>query len=245
MRIIILLSLLLCFASCKKASEADYLIPRDTFKKILIDFHQVDGYYSMNYGKFNYHNDTLNFYNQVLAEYGYNRARFDSTYSYYTKHTKKFDEIYEEIITELQKMEQESYLLRSFEIDTARNLYKGKKRWLLPREGITQKIPFSIAIKDSGKYSITVQLRLLPLDNAKNPRLTAYFWYNDNTKDGFRDYFPKLAYKKTQWFTVYTTSKDRPNKKFTHIKGWILDYDDKHKNSYRFVDLKTIIVARN
>jgi len=47
-------------------------------------------------------------------------------FSYYTKQSEKFDRIYEEIITELQKMEQESYMLHSFEIDTTRNLYKGK-----------------------------------------------------------------------------------------------------------------------
>jgi hypothetical protein len=180
-----------------------------------------------------------------LARYGYIRACFDSTFAYYTQRPKKFDDIYDEVITELQKLEQENYMLHSFEIDSTRNLYKGRKRWQLPREGITQKIPFSIPIKDSGIYTIRVQLKLLPLDHAMNPRLTAYFWYNDSTKDGFRDYFPEVAYEKTGKFTVYTTSKARPNKKVKYIKGWFLNYDDKNNISYRFVEVKTIIVARN
>jgi hypothetical protein len=244
MRIIILLSLLLCFASCKNNSKNVCLIPRDTFREILIDLQQVDGYYSMNFGKFHY-NDSSNFYNQVLARYGYTRACFDSTFLYYTRHSKKFDDIYEEVITELQKLEQENYMLHSYEIDTARNLYKGKKHWKLPRDGIVQKIPFSIPIKDSGMYTITVQVKLLPSDYAKNPRLTAYFWYNDSTKEGVRDDFKEIPYEKTSKFVVYTTSKPRPNKKFKYIKGWFLNYDDKNRISYRFAEVKTIIVARN
>jgi hypothetical protein len=244
MRIFILLLFLLCAVSCKKGPGPDSIIPRETFKKILIDFHQIDAYYSINYDKTKDHNDSINFYNQILKEYGYKKAEFDSTFSYYTRHAEKFDRIYEEIITELQKMEQEGYMLHSFERDTVLNLYKGKKCWQLPHDGIVQKIPFSIPIKDSGKYSITVQLKLLPLDNAKNPRLTAYFWYNDGSKEGFRDYFNEVPYNKTKRLTVYSTSKERPNKKVTHIKGWILNYDD-YKYSYRFVDLRTIIVSRN
>jgi len=239
MRILILLSLFLCLVSCSSRPAKEQLIPRDKFREILVSLTLVDGYNSSHYN-----NADTNFYQQAFAKFHCSRAQFDSTFKYYSKRPKKLDVLFDEMITEVQKMQQEVYLLRSFEVDTARNLYKGKKHWILPREGITQKIPFSIAIKDTGNYTIAIQLKILPLDNAKKPRLTAYFWSKDGTKEGVRDFFDEVPYKITPGLTVYKVSKRLRNRKVTHIKGWFLNYDQK-EYSYRFVEVKTIYVSRD
>jgi hypothetical protein len=242
MRIFLLLSLVLCLVSCKNKSTKDYIIPRDKFREILVHLNLVDGYYASNYNQ-NYLNRDTVFYQEVFAKYNCSRAQFDSTFKYYTNHPKKFDEICDEMITELQKMEQENFLLNAFITDSAKNIYKGKKHWILPRDGMTQRIPFSIAIKDTGNYTIAVQLKLLSSDHAKNPRLTAYFWYKDGTKEGFRDDFEKTPYKITPGFAVYKVTKRLRSRKVTHIKGWILDYDP-YKYAYRFVEVKNISIKR-
>jgi Domain of unknown function (DUF4296) len=241
MRHIILLLLLLCAFSCRN-KKTDYIIPKDKFKEILIKLELVDSYYNMNYNRLSNLKDT-NYYNEAIAKYGYNRAQFDSTFKYYTRNPKKFDALSDELINDLQKMEQELYVLNSFETDSASNLYKGKQRWKLPREGIITKIPFSVAIKDTGNYTINVRLRLLPKDHAKKPRLTAYFWYNDGTKEGHSEFFPEIPYQKTSELTLYKTSKRLKNKKVKFIKGWILNYDY-NKGSYRFAEVKNIFIKK-
>jgi len=202
----------------------------------------VDGFYVINYNNLSSIKDT-NYYNQVIKKYGYNRVQFDSTLRYYTRAPKKFDALCDEIITDMQKIERELYLINSFDTDSASNLYKGKKHWNLPRDGIVTKIPFSIAIRDTGNYTINVRLKILPEDNSKNPRLTAYFWYKDGSKDGHREYFPEVPYKIGTELTLYKTAKRCLNKKFTHIKGYILDYDY-NKASYHFAEVKNIYVRK-
>jgi hypothetical protein len=241
MRHFILLSLLL-FAFACKTKKTETIIPKDKFKEILVKLELVDSYYNINYGRFNTLKDT-NYYNPAIAKYGYTRAQFDSTFNYYSRNPEKFEALSDEIINDLQKMEQELYVLNSFETDSVSNLYKGKQRWNLPRNGIITKIPFSVAIKDTGNYNINIRLRLLPEDNANNPRLTAYFWYNDGTKEGHRELFPEIPYKKTSELTLYKTSKRCKNKKITFIKGWILNYDY-HKGSYRFAEVKNIYIKK-
>ena len=147
------------------------------------------------------------------------------------------------MINDLQKKEQELYVINSFQIDSASNLYKGKLHWKLPSDGIVQKIPFSIAIKDTGTYTINVFLKLLPRDHAKKPRLTAYFWYKDGTKEGHREDFTEIPYKVTSDFALYKTSKRSTNKKNAFIKGWILNYNY-DQTSYRFAEVKNIFVKK-
>jgi hypothetical protein len=231
---------LLCALSCR--SKKDYIIPKDKFKEILIKLDMVDGYYTTNYNKLSSQKDT-NYYNRVIAKFGYNKIQFDSTFKYYSSQPKKFDLLCEEMINDLQKIEQELYVLNSFVVDSAFNLYKGKQKWILPRDGMILKIPFSIAIKDTGNYTINARLRLLSNDHGKNPRLTAYFWYNDGTKEGYHDYFPEIPYKKTSELALYKTSKRSVNKKVKFIKGWILNYDY-DKGSYRFAEVKNIFVKK-
>jgi len=240
MRYIILLSLLLCAFSCKK--KTNYTIPKDKFKEILIKLELVDSYYNINFNRLSSLKDT-NYYNEAIAKYGYSRASFDSTFNYYSRNPKKFEALSDEIINDIQKMEQELYVLNSFESDSASNLYKGKQRWKLPRDGMVTKIPFSIAIKDTGNYNINVRLKLLPDDNGEDPRLTAWFWYKDGTKEGHREFFPEIPYKKTTELTLYKTFKRSKNKKNAFIKGWILNYDYR-KGAYRFAEVKNIYIKK-
>jgi hypothetical protein len=245
-RIILLLLLAISgIVSCKKDPNSKFLIPKDKFRDILVDIHMADGYYMLNYNNLLRHNDTVNYYNDILKQYGYKRAYFDSTFKYYSAQTKKFEELYDDVITELNKRQQEMYLLQQYETDSARNLFKKKTRWNLPKDGAREMIPFQIAIKDTGLYSIVVQLRVYNDDQAENPHLTAYFWYKDKTKNGHIDYFPGIAYKNTNRLVVLNSNKRNRNKKVTHIKGWILNHDNINQNFKKHVEVRSIIITKN
>ena len=242
--IVILLFIVAGLISCKPNPASKYIIPRQKFVEILTDIYMVDGYYMMNYNYLTKHKDTTNYYNDVLKQYGYTKASFDSTLKFYSARTKRFETIYDDVITNLNKLQQEVYQLQQF-ADTSRNLFKKKEIWSLPKDGAREMIPFKIAIKDTGLYTIVVQLRLFNDDQAKNPHLTAYFGYDDGTKNGHIEYFPSIQYKPTKRLVVLSTQRRNRNKKVTYIKGWVLNHDNIDPHFKKHVEVRAIIVAKN
>lgn len=242
-RFVFFLSVVTLF-SCHKTKN-EYLIPEKKFKEILFELHLADGYYSVNYGKYQNHNDSVNFYNQIISQFGYTPKMFDSTFRYYSANPKLFEPIYTSIIDELNKYQQQINELRNVDSETALNMYFGKKRWRLPTDGSMKRIFFDVPIsKDSIQYKIITQLRVYPDDQSKNLRLTAYFYYVDSTGKEHKEYFPEVKYPKSVRMNVYSTSMFPPSKKFTHIRGWILNDDKQDKPFRKHIDVNSIFITR-
>src|SRR4030042_4378997 len=210
------------FFGCRKNKEK-YIIPKDKFKNILVELHLADGIYMHNYSKYLFHNDSLNFYNDIFDIYGYSKEQFDTTMKWYTNHPKQFEIIYDDVVNELNKTEQQYLQLRKLEEDSASNLYKGKKVWVFPKDSLKQHIPFNLRIRDSSTYTIYVFAKVYPDDKTVNPKIVAYYWTNNGTKEGKRDYFPEVYYHKSKHFVLYSTNLTMPNNKITHLKGYILN----------------------
>lgn len=245
MRKIIFLLLIVSFnIACNRKIKNDFLIPEKTFKNILLDVHLVDGYYMMNYAKFTNHNDTCNFYKQLLSGYGYTKAQFDSTVKYYTLNLKTFDDVYETVITDLNRMIQDATSIHSLLTDSARNLYKGKKQLEIDTDTTINKVPFDISIKDTGNYEITVQLKIFDDNKSINPRLSAYFWYDDKTRDGKRDNFEPVKYLSEKYPRVYKISKHLRNKKFNHLRGCFLEQDFNYSHYLQHAAIKAIVIRK-
>lgn len=239
----LLLLLFVALSSCKK-HQSKQIIPKDKFSTILTDIYMVDGYYMLKSNRMYQHDPNSDLYKSVLKRYGYTTEDFDTTMKYYVSQKKAFDPIVDKVITNLNKIQQEVYLLQQY-ADTSRNLFKQKTQWSLPKDGPREMIPFKIAIKDTGMYSIVVQLKVFNDDQSKDPHLTAYFWYDDGTKKGHIDYIPFIVYKKTDNFVVLSTKKRNRNKKVTHIKGWILNHNNDEISFKKHIEVKSIIIAKN
>ena len=242
--VILLLLFVFVISSCKREPYLKFVIPKKDFREILTDIYMVDGYYNINTYNTTSHTQNKNFYTSILKEYGYTMANFDSTLKYYINNTKKFETLYDDVITNLNKLQQENYTLQQYS-DTSRNLFKKKTVWDLPKDGTKEMIPFKIAIKDTGMYTIIVKLKVYEDDQAKDPHLTAYFWYADGTKNGHIDYFPFIVYKKSKRFLVLTTNQRNRNKKVTHIKGWVLNHDNEDISFKKHVDVRAIVVTKS
>ncbi|MFP4620999.1 MAG: DUF4296 domain-containing protein [Bacteroidales bacterium] len=88
---------------CKKNKK---IIPRDEMVSVLVKIHLMDG--AMEISQYNPEidlPDTMDFYKVVLEDYDYTRAQFDSSLQYYSKDLRKFDRIYQEVLSRLNKME--------------------------------------------------------------------------------------------------------------------------------------------
>jgi len=241
--LVLLVPLLL--GSCKK-NKNTFIIPRNTFKEILIDLHIADGIYMMNYGKYTIHNDSVNFYNAIFKKYGYTRQNFDSTLRYYTIYPKKFDIIYDEVVNRLNILEQQVSLFRNFENESVNNLYKGKTKWELPQNSEYTRVPFDIPINDSAEYTINVYAKIYPDDQSKNLRITAYFWFKDSISNKWKmDNFPEANYSIDKYFNLFSTSKRYNSRQNGRLRGWILDNDNSKSRLFKkHIDIKMIYIEK-
>ncbi|MCX7986913.1 MAG: DUF4296 domain-containing protein [Bacteroidales bacterium] len=105
----LIILLLVISISCGKKSEEKtppYIIPKNKLIPLLVDYHLAQGLsnstaFRMRTQKY----PTINLSDSVLAAHGYSHAQFDSTLLYYSRHINEFNEIYEKVITELNRMQ--------------------------------------------------------------------------------------------------------------------------------------------
>ena len=104
-RISSLIILLLLF-SCNESKIPDYVIPKDDMTNILIDIHITDGLLTI--GKVRNQlakEDSINYYDSILGNYGYTRHDFDTSVYYYSLNINQYDEIYHEVLNKLNELE--------------------------------------------------------------------------------------------------------------------------------------------
>ncbi|MFO8234427.1 MAG: DUF4296 domain-containing protein [Bacteroidales bacterium] len=101
----ILLTLFLVAISCSQDSKKK-IIPRDDFTDILVDVHLMDGLTSFTeFRNEMAKKDSVEYLEAVLEHHGYTKAQYDSSLVYYSKDLKKFDQIYQDVIERLNKLE--------------------------------------------------------------------------------------------------------------------------------------------
>jgi predicted transposase YdaD len=92
--------------SCEQEKE---IIPRKDMTSILVEVHLMDGSVEISRYEKNINlPDTLNLYKAVLEDYGYTREQFEASLQYYSKNLRKFDRIYQEVLSRLNQMETEA-----------------------------------------------------------------------------------------------------------------------------------------
>lgn len=223
--------LILCFfvfffLSCGNKNDNGIYIPREKFIAILTDIHLADAYYASHYQLSKLHNDSVNFYNTVLEKYGYTKAQFDTTLKYYAVRTQEFDLLYEEVVTALNKTEQENYQLRPMDSELAKKLWTGKNSWYLPKEGSRKKVPINLKIKGKGKYVISFTYKMFHDDKSLNPRLTLYFAADSGSVEK-KDSLSIVEYKKDARTSIVALTKELRDSSYTHLRGFLLDHDEK------------------
>ena len=106
----ILMACLVFLVSChfKNKNTKNLVIPEDKFENLLVDYHLAEGVsYSEYYRLKAKNHKNMNLTDSVLKSYGYSRAVFDSTVSFYSDNPEKFDAIYDKVIAKLSKMQAE------------------------------------------------------------------------------------------------------------------------------------------
>ena len=93
--------------SCSSAKRK--IIPKDDMIDILKEVHLTEAVFSVTRirdSKFGF-TDSLNIYDSIVISHGYTPAMYDSTIKYYSYHIEEFEEMYDEVIEELNRLEGE------------------------------------------------------------------------------------------------------------------------------------------
>jgi hypothetical protein len=123
-------------------------------------------------------------------------------------------------------------------------IFQDKVVHRLPADDSTGKIPFDVLLTGPGEYKITARVLLQRTDQSVNPHITAYYWYDDGTEAGTRDYFKPVRLKKTDRPNIYSVSKKLTNTKFTNLRGYILDHDNADTNFVKHAVVMEITVLK-
>ena len=220
---LLIIILLACSDTKKK-----YLIPEKKMVPLLVDMHIADAM-GLDYtlGRKQLRIDSTDLYGWIFEKHDVTKMQFDSTISYYTKRPDRLNKIYEKVISSLSKLESE---IKEAEEDEALKkkitVWEDKKDYMLPNHGRTNRISFSVPVSDLGGYTVTAQIKVFRDDEALAPRINAFFWYDNQTEEGYRDYFQSAPIKKNEVLNTYTITKPLRNENVTHIKGYIYNHSN-------------------
>lgn len=103
MKKFIVVLFLISIISCKEEEkQPDYLLNENEFTQVLSDFEIAEAIVRLGYNRTKdslIFNDSI--YSSVFRKHNITKALFDSNFTYYSNHTKEFEKIYEEVITNL------------------------------------------------------------------------------------------------------------------------------------------------
>jgi len=195
------------------------LIPQKDFILILNDIYLAKSYFTSE-GIYNARwQDTIPYNRHIVNRYGYQWAQFDSTVSWYCSHPKKYQDVYDIVMANLNELDK----IISEELDPPSELWRGKKDVYLPADGEQDSVAANVLLKGIGSYVVSAKIRVYPQDESLNPRIALYLWRTDTTAYGVRDTLWIRPLRKDGLMYEYRMEKTLLlGNEFTHLKGnWL------------------------
>jgi len=231
------------FSNCKeKEIKNSDILSKEEFITILTDMHFTDGVLFASKLNKRMDKEKVSMYNYIFKKNDISRAEFDATVLYYTQNTDKYQELYKEVLTRLEKQKLEINALKEPEIIEVRdslNLWPLKNSWNLPQDGKTNPISYKIRVNISGTYVIDVDILRYTDDKSSNLRMTIMALYEDGTKD-MNSIGTIVKDNKFHNYKTFVTTNS--NKELKEISGWILDHSEGTLNKH--IKVKNIEIRR-
>lgn len=171
--------------------------------------------------------DSASLYGSLFDKYGFTKAQFDTTMSYYSENPEKLKNLMNQVNARLQEMEQaalaEQERMKKADMDVVWSDSTERR----PRQGTMDKLEVDVPITQAGMYMVTVTVQLFPDDLSVNPRMNLYFYRDDSTTFGRRIYFEEVYYTPQGGKSAsYTTSSMLADSSFTHIRGSLVNFNN-------------------
>ena len=234
--------LVACQTAEDKVKKSE-VIPVDELVPILVEMHLADGLFQAVNMRVKYPGrDSISNYLDILKKYNVSKEIFDRTIEFYENDPDKLNDLYEEVISELTKFQSEVQQIGRQKLpdDQMVNIWNLKAIWHLPDDGMTNCIEFNIPVSEPGNYILSAIIRMHLDDGSNNPRVTAYFWFDDGTESGFRIPFESSPIEKNSRIRTHSLSLNLENTRVTHIRGFLLDHDPKSGHWEKHADILNV-----
>jgi hypothetical protein len=219
------------------------IIPKENLVPILVEVHLADALLQMPLVRQNYPGrDSISNYQDILKKHGYTKELFDKTIEFYKNDPDELNDLYEEVVSKLTQMQSEirQFSREATPDDLITNLWDQKTVWHLPDDGRVNRIAFKIPVKEPGRYILTATIRMHPDDGSIEPRVTAFFWFDDGTEDGFTIPFKSSPILKDGKIMTHTISLNLQDSRVTHLSGFLLDHNPRIGNWEKHADILTV-----
>jgi hypothetical protein len=242
MRIVgVALAFVLILSSCSHSKSGR--IPDNQLVKILADIHLADAIsFSNKYREKFRTNDSVSYFEQVLAKYNVTRTQFDSTISWYSGNPDKYSLLYDKVLDRLNHMSAAAN--KKWQADSvttqAGNLWNKKRDWILPEDGATENISFAIKVEKKGFYQLSARIKIAPADQSLRPYLLAYTTRGRMQNPDVTDSTAMVKLDKSGNFRLYSVSVYLDKDTVTYIKGIILGSEPKPGNWVKNAEVRDI-----
>jgi hypothetical protein len=222
---LLILLLIVGTISCRSPRKK-YIIPKKIFVDVLVDIHLADGMAEENLGlNSTFLLDSATLYNSVFQKHKITRAQFDSTMHYYSKRPADFARLYSKVITRIKIMDEALKEPEKIELTGNEELiWKDPLVHSLPEMGRNDRIEISVPVSGPGEYIVSAKIKMYNDDASTTPRMVLYYYYDNKTSRGHREYFKVIRLVKDEKQNTYLTAKVLTDAKVTHIKGFIADH---------------------
>lgn len=226
-RLLLLVTVILFSGSCH-VFHKKYIIPEKKLVQVLVDIHIADAIAMIvPYSDPDNIPDSAQVYSALFKKHHITRAQFDSTMAYYTRKPEKLTKIYTEVNTILNKRESDITAEGEKPADDKKIvIWQDNKIYILPQMGKREKIEINIPVSKAGVYTFSAKIKMYDDDQSVAPRITLFFWYDNGTPKGYREYFTSTPVLKNGQADNYTVSRQLTNPNITHIKGFVLDHSN-------------------
>lgn len=242
-----LLAFVIASLSCGKPRT----IPENDMVKILSKIYITDGITFLPEKHTLFGRDTIAYYEPIIESYGYTTQQFDSSMKYYAYHTEKLDEIFDRVVIELSKMEEQVRINpknlakdQSVIPDTVENLWPHKSYWNMAVDyGQNRSLGFDVPVKGLGDYTLSFDAQLFPDDSSVECRMNAFWFIADNVQRDYRDVAKVQLYPKDGVVHHYSFTFSYTDDQYTHLKGWLYDNANKNQNFNRHAVFNNIRIT--
>ncbi len=226
-RLLFIVTVILFSGSCH-IFHKKYIIPEKKLIQVLVDIHIADAIAMVvPYSGPADIPDSAQVYSSLFKKHNITHAQFDSTMAYYARKPEKLIKIYTAVNTILNKRESE--IIAEGEKPEAEKqivIWQDNKIYILPQMGKREKIEINVPISKAGVYTFSAKIKMHDDDQSVAPRITLFFWYDNGTPKGYREYFNNTPILKNNHAETYSVSRQLTNPNITHLKGFVLDHSN-------------------
>lgn len=186
----ILCGIFLIIAGCNRPRG---VLSQDKMADVITELHKLDGSLAAKGIGVDKINEKNEYYDAVLKKYGITRAEFDSSLTYYTKNPKKFERIYENVITNLTDLQKDINKGKYHQVDTTElhkiryDIWNKARKYALTKDSARTKLSFEIPDQNfilGDVFTLKMLHRISKTDSSANKQIRLQINYKNGRTFG-------------------------------------------------------------